>query len=45
VDTWVTVTGVWHPKGELGTDAAWPPVLDATSVRRVEQPADPYEQR
>jgi uncharacterized repeat protein (TIGR03943 family) len=45
VDTWVTVTGTWHPKGELGTDAAWPPVLDATSVRRVKQPAGPYEQR
>ncbi|MER5214048.1 TIGR03943 family protein [Streptomyces sp. NPDC002838] len=45
VDTWVTVTGTWHPEGELGSDAAWPPVLDATSVRRVPQPADPYEQR
>lgn len=44
-DTWVTVTGTWHPKGKLGTDAAWPPVLDATSVRRVKQPADPYEKR
>ncbi|WP_405624083.1 TIGR03943 family putative permease subunit [Streptomyces sp. NBC_00076] len=45
VDSWVTVTGVWHPKGELGADSAWPPVLDATSVKRVKQPADPYEQR
>ncbi|MEU5887933.1 TIGR03943 family protein [Streptomyces sp. NPDC047461] len=44
-DTWVTVTGTWHPKGKLGTDGAWPPVLDATSVERVEQPADPYEKR
>jgi uncharacterized repeat protein (TIGR03943 family) len=44
-DTWVTVTGTWHPKGKLGTDAAWPPVLDATAVERVEQPADPYEKR
>ncbi|MGW7204214.1 TIGR03943 family putative permease subunit [Streptomyces sp. NPDC054837] len=44
-DTWVTVTGTWHPKGKLGTDEAWPPVLDATSVERVEQPADPYEKR
>ncbi|MGW3283685.1 TIGR03943 family putative permease subunit [Streptomyces sp. NPDC001002] len=44
-DTWVTVTGTWHPKGELGSDAAWPPVLDATSVRQVKQPADPYEKR
>jgi uncharacterized repeat protein (TIGR03943 family) len=44
-DTWVTVTGTWHPKGKLGTDAAWPPVLDATSVQQVKQPADPYEKR
>jgi hypothetical protein len=45
VDTWVTVTGTWHPEGELGTDSAWPPVVDASAVRRVRQPAEPYEQR
>ncbi|MER8219835.1 TIGR03943 family protein [Streptomyces sp. NPDC094143] len=45
VDTWVTVTGTWHPEGALGSDAAWPPVLDATSVRRVPQPGNPYEKR
>jgi uncharacterized repeat protein (TIGR03943 family) len=45
VDTWVTVTGTWHPQGEPGADAAWPPVLDATSVRRVRQPDNPYEKR
>ncbi|MFJ7767829.1 TIGR03943 family putative permease subunit [Streptomyces sp. NPDC097107] len=45
VDTWVTVTGGWHPEGGLGSDAAWPPVLDARDVRRVEQPANPYEKR
>jgi uncharacterized repeat protein (TIGR03943 family) len=45
VDTWVTVTGTWHPEGELGTDSAWPPVVDASAVRRVRQPADPYEKR
>jgi len=44
-DAWVTVTGTWHPKGGLGTDGAWPPVLDAASVRRVAQPANPYESR
>ncbi|MFF7447492.1 MULTISPECIES: TIGR03943 family putative permease subunit [unclassified Streptomyces] len=44
-DTWVTVTGTWHPKGALGTDAAWPPVLDAASVEQVAQPSDPYEKR
>ncbi|WP_217210908.1 TIGR03943 family protein [Streptomyces sp. AC550_RSS872] len=42
-DAWVTVTGTWHPEGELGTDEAWPPVLDATGVRRIAQPANPYE--
>nr|WP_206328224.1 TIGR03943 family protein [Streptomyces sp. S3(2020)] len=44
-DTWVTVTGTWHPKGKLGTDEAWPPVLDTASVKQVRQPADPYEKR
>ena len=44
-DTWVTVTGTWHPRGELGSDAAWPPALDATSARTVQQPSDPYETR
>jgi uncharacterized repeat protein (TIGR03943 family) len=42
-DTWVTVTGAWRPKGALGSDAAWPPVLDAAEVTQVKQPADPYE--
>ncbi|MFC9286452.1 TIGR03943 family putative permease subunit [Streptomyces sp. NPDC057052] len=42
-DTWVAVTGVWHPEGALGSEAAWPPVLDAVTVTRVRQPADPYE--
>ncbi|MFF7279451.1 TIGR03943 family putative permease subunit [Streptomyces griseorubiginosus] len=45
VDTWVTVTGTWHPEGRLGTDSAWPPVVDASAVERVGQPADPYEKR
>lgn len=45
VDTWVTVTGTWHPRGELGSAAAWPPVLDVTSVRRVPPPGNPYEKR
>lgn len=43
VDSWVTVTGTWHPKGKLGSDAAWPPVLDATDVKQVKQPERPYE--
>ncbi|MDF3146118.1 MULTISPECIES: TIGR03943 family protein [unclassified Streptomyces] len=45
VDAWVTVTGTWHPKGALGTDEAWPPLLDTASVRRIAQPANPYEKR
>ncbi|PSM41911.1 TIGR03943 family protein [Streptomyces dioscori] len=43
-DTWVTVTGTWHPTGKPGTDAARP-VLDAVSVKRTTAPADPYEKR
>ncbi len=45
VDTWVTVTGTWRPDGALGSDAAWPPVVDAASVRQVAQPDNPYEKR
>ncbi|MFF5960158.1 TIGR03943 family putative permease subunit [Streptomyces luteogriseus] len=45
VDTWVTVTGTWHPEGELGSTEAWPPVVDVTSLRRVRQPDKPYEKR
>lgn len=44
-DTWVTVTGTWSPKGELGSDGAWPPVLDAVSAERVAEPRNPYEKR
>ncbi|MGC4975166.1 hypothetical protein ACLQ2D_19915 [Streptomyces sp. DT199] len=44
-DTWVTVTGTWHPEGEPGSTEAWPPVVDATSLRRVRQPDNPHEKR
>ncbi|WP_425579460.1 TIGR03943 family putative permease subunit [Streptomyces lacrimifluminis] len=44
-DTWVTVTGTWVPKGKPGSDAAWPPVLDAGSVRKIAEPSNPYEKR
>ncbi|MEU6918226.1 TIGR03943 family putative permease subunit [Streptomyces olindensis] len=44
-DTWVTVTGTWRPEGAPGSDAAWPPVVDAASVRQVAQPDNPYEKR
>ncbi|WP_435608386.1 TIGR03943 family putative permease subunit [Streptomyces sp. C10-9-1] len=44
-DTWVTVTGSWHPRGRPGSAAAWPPALDATAVRTIPEPPDPYEKR
>ncbi|MFE6282718.1 TIGR03943 family putative permease subunit [Streptomyces sp. NPDC057877] len=44
-DTWVTVTGTWHPEGALGDEDAWPPVLDAVGVKTVTEPANPYEKR
>ncbi|MFB8772245.1 TIGR03943 family putative permease subunit [Streptomyces broussonetiae] len=44
-DTWVTVTGTWRPEGALGDEEAWPPVLDATDVETVTEPANPYEKR
>ncbi|WP_030184356.1 TIGR03943 family putative permease subunit [Streptomyces sp. NRRL S-813] len=44
-DTWVTITGTWHPKGGVGSSSAWPPVLDAKTVRQVDEPSDPYEKR
>ncbi|NGO46801.1 TIGR03943 family putative permease subunit [Streptomyces ureilyticus] len=43
-DTWVTVTGTWHRTGKPGSDEARP-VLNATSVQRVDQPSNPYEKR
>ncbi|MFG3232657.1 TIGR03943 family putative permease subunit [Streptomyces antibioticus] len=42
-DTWVTITGTWHPKGTLGSPTAWPPVLNAKTVTRVPEPTNPYE--
>ncbi|MFJ9374967.1 TIGR03943 family putative permease subunit [Streptomyces sp. NPDC101455] len=44
-DSWITATGVWVPKGKLGTDGAWPPILKATVVKQVKEPADPYDKR
>ncbi|GGX73930.1 hypothetical protein GCM10010358_30380 [Streptomyces minutiscleroticus] len=43
-DTWVTVTGTWHPTGTPGTESAVP-VLDATEAGATEEPTDPYEKR
>ncbi|MER6672256.1 TIGR03943 family protein [Streptomyces sp. NPDC000983] len=46
-DTWITVTGTWHPEGSPGSEAAWPPVVDADAdgVERIAEPANPYEKR
>lgn len=41
-DTWVSVVGVWSGTGEY-VDRQFVPVLDAVSVQKVEQPANPYE--
>jgi len=43
-DSWVTVTGTWHPMGKPGSDTARP-VLDAVSVQKTAAPSDPYEKR
>ncbi|MFJ8155253.1 TIGR03943 family putative permease subunit [Streptomyces sp. NPDC094468] len=41
-DTWVSVTGNWHPGGKLGTGSA-PVALDAQSVRRIPKPSNGYQ--
>ncbi|MFD9967299.1 TIGR03943 family putative permease subunit [Streptomyces sp. NPDC059015] len=43
-DSWVRVTGTWHPSGTLGTTSA-APALDVTSVRGIPEPAMPYLDR
>ncbi|MGW4276897.1 TIGR03943 family putative permease subunit [Streptomyces seoulensis] len=40
-DTWVAVTGAWHPGGTLGTASAGAD-LDARAVRRIERPVNGY---
>ncbi|MFE0328558.1 TIGR03943 family putative permease subunit [Streptomyces sp. NPDC058960] len=40
-DTWVAVTGTWHPGGTLGTRSA-PAALDAGTVERVDKPVNAY---
>lgn len=40
-DTWVSVTGTWHPGGKLGTKSA-PVAVDARSVRRIARPSNGY---
>ncbi|MFI2434831.1 TIGR03943 family putative permease subunit [Streptomyces sp. NPDC018693] len=40
-DTWVAVTGTWHPAGTLGTDSA-EVALDARTVEGIDKPANAY---
>ncbi|MFB0627732.1 TIGR03943 family protein [Streptomyces sp. AB3(2024)] len=40
-DTWVSVTGTWHPGGTLGTMSA-PAELDAVTVGEVDRPVNGY---
>lgn len=40
-DTWVSVTGAWHPQGTLGTPSA-EAALDARTVRRTDRPSNAY---
>ncbi|MGQ4389589.1 TIGR03943 family putative permease subunit [Streptomyces sp. SAS_270] len=40
-DTWVSVTGTWHPGGTLGTKSA-PVALDARTVKNVARPTNGY---
>lgn len=45
VDSWLEIDGTWAPRkghtvGELSLD---PPIIEASSVRPIEQPAQPYE--
>ncbi|MEV6684514.1 TIGR03943 family protein [Streptomyces sp. NPDC051130] len=40
-DTWVSVTGTWHPGGTLGTQSA-PAELDARTVEEVDRPVNGY---
>lgn len=40
-NTWVAVTGTWHPHGTLGTRSATP-ALDVRRLQRVSQPVNAY---
>ena len=40
-DTWLTLTGTWHPAGTLGTSSAQA-ALDARTVEKIPRPANGY---
>ncbi|QFQ97041.1 TIGR03943 family protein [Streptomyces phaeolivaceus] len=40
-DTWVTLTGTWHPSGTLGTGSAGA-ALDAHGIKEIARPSNGY---
>ena len=40
-NTWLAVTGTWHPSGTLGTNSA-AAALDVRAVRRISPPVNAY---
>ncbi|MFJ8077603.1 TIGR03943 family putative permease subunit [Streptomyces sp. NPDC096176] len=43
-DTWVKVTGTWHPRGTLGTTSA-ALALDVDTIQTIPEPPTPYIDR
>ncbi|MFJ3773770.1 TIGR03943 family putative permease subunit [Streptomyces sp. NPDC090075] len=41
-NTWVSVTGNWHPGGKLGTKSA-PVALDARTTKKIQRPSNGYQ--
>ncbi|MFI2200685.1 TIGR03943 family putative permease subunit [Streptomyces sp. NPDC020192] len=41
-NSWVSVTGTWHPGGRLGTRSA-PVALDALTVKKIARPLNGYQ--
>ncbi|MET9081102.1 TIGR03943 family protein [Streptomyces sp. NPDC004237] len=41
-NTWVAVTGNWHPGGKLGTKSA-PVALDAQTTKKIQRPSNGYQ--
>ncbi|MDX3689559.1 TIGR03943 family protein [Streptomyces europaeiscabiei] len=40
-DTWVSLTGTWHPSGTLGTSSA-EAALDARTIKKITRPSNGY---
>ncbi|MHC5903780.1 TIGR03943 family putative permease subunit [Streptomyces sp. S6] len=41
-DTWVSITGTWHPTGTLGTPSA-EVALDAHTLKKIDRPSNGYQ--